>query len=596
MSYTPTDSSDRADDIYASLARPTAGAESTATIGKIIDIGKEYVKQRGNAISGDGKASFDFIDFPGKLAGVKLDSVAVAATFKVNERTNMTHAIVLVPAISSDQMRARVERRDRQFEYQAVAADVFDAEYKEKLADHITSSTANAGDVSVVAIVTIPHNTKLDDPTVTTIVGRVIDDLRFSLYSTLTEGKFFDMDRLIAPDEVLTGVVRFHPGDAVDVFGAPHRRDLSLEVTKSRKSSRDRSSNPLSTDASQVIGTVDAYVDYIRLPEENRRRRRNRSDDFEPIYGLGLNITGLTSGDYNLLEAQQLILQGAVAMADEPVLVKAMFPAGPAAMLRSSEALNVETADYDYAFEDRVSLTDWQKMNDIVVKDEDEIHVFLQIDKSSLLSRVQRQFLDACNPESENYKEAYDEVYDAAERATGDNFSNWFSRTDEIGYIDPRVVLLGTWVDGNGQVRDLREVDRFFLMTELGLKKRDAESLELWDRVCYDEMMDDAERLTRIETVLDAALGRGNYNITGRATVIELSPMYLEALANGFNAKSLTIATDGITEDYNQQYYYRGRENYGTSGFRAQQRYYRPRGRGRDRDYDRDDRDYDRRR
>lgn len=593
MSYSPTDSADRADDIYASLARPTAGAESTATIGKIIEIGKEYVKQRGGSISAEGKTSFDFIDFPGKLAGVKLDAVAVAATFKVNERTNLTHAIVLVPAISADQMRARVERRDRQYDYQAVAADVFDEDYKEKLAEHIVSSTANAGDVTVVAIVTVPHNTKLDEATINVVVAQVIDDLRFSLYSSLTEGKYFEMSKLIAQDEILTGVVRFHPGDSVDVFGAPHRRDLSLEVTKSRKT-RDRSANPLSTDASQSIGYVDGYVDYIRLPNENTRRRRGRgADDFEPIYGLGLNITNLSSGNFNLLEAQQLILQGAVAMADERVLIKAMYPAGPSSILRSSEALNVETKDFDFGFEDRANLEDWQKMNDIVVKDEDEIHVFLQIDKSGLLSRVQKLFLDACDPSSENYKAAYDEVYDAAERATSDNFSNSFSRTDEIGYIDPRVVLLGTWVDANGAVRDLREVDRFFLMTELGLKKRDEESLELWDRVCYDDLMDDAERLVRIETVLDAALGRGNYNITGRATVVELSPLYLEALANGFNAVSLTIATDGITEDDNTQYYYRGRDNYGTSGFRTQQRFYRPRGRDRDsRRDDRDDRDY----
>lgn len=577
MTYSATDSSETTTDLYASLARPTAGAESTAVIGKLMERGKEYLKARQSHLSSEGRATFDFIDYPGKLAGVKLDAVAVAATFKVNERASMTHTIVIVPAISADQMRARIDVRDRQYEYQAVAADVFDETYRERLGEYVSSGVAGAGKVSVISIVTIPHQTKLDDGRVDLIIGKVIDDLRFSLYSELTEGKAFDISRIIESEEILTGVVRYQPGDDVDVFGAPHRRDLNLEVTKSRKT-RNRDANVLSSDSSVTIGTVDAYVDYIYIGEEARsRRRRARDEDFKGIYGLGLNITNLTSGDYNLLEAQQLILQGAVAMVRTEVLVKAMYPAGPAGILRSSEALNVETVDYEFGFEDKAGLDDWQKMNDIVVK-EDEIHVFMQINKAGILSRVHRTFLDACDPESPNYKTAHAEIYDSADRATDENFSKTFDRTDEIGYIDPRIVLLGDFTDKNGAVRDLREVDRFLLMTELGLQKRDAESLQLWDRVCYDEMMSEPERLQRIESVLDAALGRGNYNITGRATVIELSPKYLESLADGFNAVSLTIATEGVTEDYNQHYSYRGRANYGVSGF-SQQRYYRPRGR-----------------
>lgn len=575
MSYSATDSSENINAAFESLARPTASAESTAVIGKIIEVGKEYVKARETQLSNGGKSSINFIDYPGKLAGYKLDAVVAVANFKVNDRLTVSHALVVVPAISADQMRAQVDVRDRRYEYQAVAADIFDEQYKTKLTDYITDTVAGAGAVSVVGIITVPHQAKLNDVIIEQVVGRLVDDLRFSLYSELTKGNAFKMDNLINPDnEVLTGVVRYHPGDDFDAFGSPHRRDLNLEVTKSQKSA-SKDANPLSTVTSQPIGSVSAFVDYIYLGRgERRRNRRGRDDDFNGIYGLGVNITELTSGNYQLLEAQQLILQSSVAMIREEVLVKGMYPAGPAAVLRTAEALNVETAEEEFGFEDKPALEDWLKMNDLVVR-EGNIHIFMVVNPANIMGRLHSTFLAACDPSNPRYKEAYDELYDAADRATDNEFSKKFAASQEIGYIDPRVVLQGTFTDKNGQIRSLEEVDRFFLMSELGHRKRDEESLRLWDRVCYDESMDDAERLARIETVLDAALGRGNYNITGRGVVIELSPDYLAALADSFNVVGLSVATDGVQEEYNQQYHYRGRENYGTRGFDDRARYYR---------------------
>lgn len=584
MTYSATDSAENNNDRYASLARPVAGSESSAIIGRLTEAGREYLKQNETMLSSDGRASYKFFDFSGNAGGRKLDAMISVATYRVSDRAAVTHAIALIPAISPEQMVVTAEIGDRAYKYQGVASDIFDGEYRDKLVAFIAETVSNAGSISVVGNIPLPAQVKVTDVAIATMISRTIDDLRFSLYSELTKGKSFKISDFVDSEtEQLSGVVRYQPGDEVDAFGLPHRRDLSLEVTKSALA-RSRDANPLSNDASRHVGNVSGYVDYIYLGEDedrdDRRRRRNRDRDdrFDGIYGIGFNITELTSGDYQLLEAQQLVLQGAVAMVRSDVLVKAMYPAGPSAVLRNSAALNVETEEEGFEFEEKATLDEWMKMNDLVVRDA-SIYTFMHVAIGGVNSRMHMTFKDACDPTSDNYRTAYSEIYDAANRATDYKFEDYFSREQEIGYIDTRIVLQGTFIDKNGQVRSLEEVDRFFLMTELGLHKRDTEALKLWDRICYDEHLSDAERFAHTEAVLDAALGKGNYNITSRSLVLNLHEDYLEALADAFHAAKLNIATDGVQEEYSRDYRFRGREGYGSRGFRDRARYYAPRSR-----------------
>jgi len=611
MSYTPTDT---ARDDYSSLLNTSGGSSTAGIVASIMERSKTMVKD--GLLKTPKQVSVNFIDYPGTEAGYKLDAAVVAVTYTMGAGFSTTHAMVMVPGLSREEMRVTSDDRRLSYEFTAVPYDLlcddYDdrsrrrrdrddevddvpdvsnraSQYTTKLAAHLANVIDGAGAVKIVGFLTIPYGFRPREEDLTRQIIKVVDDLKISLHDELSAGESYDRFRIVREDEELNGQVVYATEDGMDIFGNPVRRNLHLKVTKARRNRRDgESRNLLSSNTSAELGSVDAFVDYIPLREIGRTRRgrrgRRMEDDFEGCYGLALNIVNLSSGGYNMLEAQQMVLQAVVAMTRESTMVRAMYPVGSAKVLRTAEALNVETADYELNFEANPSLEEWEDMNDIVVR-EDSLHVNLFIERGGLLSRVQQNFRDACddsNPDA--YKAAFRATVAAADRATDNAFSSRFDETrDEIGYITPRIVPLGTFTDANGQVRDLREFDRFYVMSELGLRKRDLSALRIFDRICNDPEMSDDERRERIEHVLDAALGRNNYTITSFADVVELSTAYLEALADAYHDAGLSIATDGIEEKDDREYYYRSREGYGTSGFAERSRYYTPRRRRDDR-------------
>jgi hypothetical protein len=604
MSYTPTDS---VRDDFSSLLTTSGGSSTAGIVASIMERSKAMVKD--GLLKTPKQVTVNFIDYPGTESGYKLDAAVVAVTYALGNGVATTHAMVMVPGLSREEMRVVSEDRRLRYEFTAVPydllcddvddrrsrrgrdrdEDVVDqpevaaraSEYTTKLAAHLAANIDGAGSVKVAGFLTIPYGYRPREEDLTRQITKVVDDLKMSLHEELSAGGSYDRYRIVKEDEVLNGQVVYATEDGIDIFGNPIRRNLHLKVTKARRNSRDGDSrNLLSSNTSADLGSVDAFVDYIPLREVTRRRGRNRrrDEDFEGCYGLALNIVNLSSGGYNLLEAQQMVLQAVVAMTRESTMVRAMYPVGSAKVLRTAEALNVETADYELGFEGNPSLEEWEDMNDIVVR-EDSLHVNLFIERGGLLSRVQQTIRDACDARNpEVYREAFAAMVVAADRATDDAFSRCFDESrDEIGYITPRIVPLGTFTDANGQLRDLREFDRFYVMSELGLRKRDVSALRIFDRICNDPEMGDDERRERIEHVLDAALGRNNYTLTSFADVVELSPAYLEALADAYHDVGLSIATDGIEEKDDREYYYRSRDGYGTSGFAERSRYYAPR-------------------
>jgi len=551
-----------------------SNASSGQELSRVVEMGRKYLAEEEQRLSGGGFLKWNLIPIPGGEVNYLVDSVALTATMSANGATVTAATCLLL--MGKAKLPDQVEKEQGlQFIYSSVPSDIYTAGYKTGAARQIkTVLGQNAGDITLLGSVTVPNTFRYDEADIRNMLMNVINDVYFGFIDLLTEGeRNFDITAVIKDDEEVAGRVVLLPGDDTNVFGQPRRRDISMTVTKQPK----RSTNVINAVEGARTGElakIDGYGDYVWLgrKQESRRSRRNRRDEAElDIYGLGLNITLLSSGDRQTTEMQLLGLSAVSALVQEDIITQAMQPGGDSAYLRSPEALAVEQDKEFGEVPKNPTKEEWAELNEAVVR-EDSLFVFLHVEENGLLGRVQQTFLDAAS----GNRTAQQELYDAAFRLTNGKIVDYIDEDMEFGRKEDRVILLGYFTDDKGIQRDLREIDRFYIMTHYGLKG-DTKTLELWDNACNNTALPMGARLSKMEEIIRGCVT--NYVVTGHATPIHINPDWLFGLTDATAAADLAIPTEGLTVDssrhqsYTSTYQGRGYEG---SAFR---------GRGRGRDY-----------
>lgn len=520
-------------------------ASSGHELGKIIEIGRKWLEEDKQRLSQGGQLTWSLIPVPGGSVNYLVDSVVVAATINI-DGVSATAAISLM-LMGRTRLPDQVEKDGGiQYVYSSVPSDIFTESYQQGVAKQIKSALGNtSGDITLLGAVTVPNTFRYEESPIREMLLTIMNDLYFGFADMiLGDQRTFNIDDIIKEDEEVAGRVVLSPGDDHDVFGAPRRRDISMVVTKQQKRNSN-SVNAVEGARMATLAKIDAYGDYLWLGRKNegrsRRRRSNRDETDMDIYGLGLNVTLLSSGDRQVTEMQLLALSAISALVQEDVITQSMLPAGETAHLRRAEAVAVEQ-DKDFGeVPSNPTKDEWIELNEAVVR-EDSLHVFLHIEENGPLGRVQNLFLAAADGD----KQAQQELYDAAYRLTDGKITNEFDEDLQFGKKEDRIVLLGYFVDEKGQTRDLREIDRFFIMSAYGLKG-DTKALELWDNACHNTSLPLGARLSKMEEIIKGCVTQ--VTVTGHATPVHVNPDWLFGLTDAVAANGLAIPTEGLSVD-----------------------------------------------
>lgn len=536
-------------------------------MGKFIDAGNKFLESNKNRISIGGKMNWMVIPIPGQLVGFQLDSAVLAGVFR---HDNITFVGAVTAIMMGNQQLPKQEvvaDGNRRYSFSAVPNDIWTDSFKESVIEQVQKHTAVSSEVPIVLFgsVTVPVTFNYTEREVDEVMARLLNTASYSMFDELTDSeRNFKLDDIIPENYEVSGRVTYAPGDDVTVFNEPLRRDLALQVT-SAPVGRKGQANSLEGNRNSNMVQVDAFTDYIYLgPKDGGRRRggsfrsRRRETEELDIYALGLNITKITSSNNFTTEMNLLGLSTVSALMREDCLVKSIRPVGEAAELRDARALEVEQViEFDPPIPQDPSETEWAELNEAVVQ-EDSLNVFLHVDEAGLQTRTQRLYLDAADDRSPNHRAAKLKLWEAAHRLTNGAIEDYLDENDDFGYLEDRIILLGHWTDAKGHTRDLRELDRFFMMTHFGLaKNRDLDTIQLWDDACWNRNISREARLAKMEEIIASVAP--NYTITGHARLVQINPDWLYKLTQAVDKAGLTIPTEGLVQDGIRRGYFENR-------------------------------------
>lgn len=146
-----------------------------------------------------------------------------------------------------------------------------------------------------------------------------------------------------------------------------------------------------------------------------------------------------------------------------------------------------------------------------------------------------------------NGSEAMDFIVQAANNLTNGHFSQVW-QGGAIVATENNKVHLGTYVDAQGQVRDIREIDSLAILNHFG--HNDMNAVNLWESTFNDMNAPIELRLEkRLQMIRQLA---GKLKIRGFAERLTFDPNFLDALVQAVVRAGLSVDQDGLQSLYGQ--------------------------------------------
>lgn len=355
----------------------------------------------------------------------------------------------------------------------------------------------------------------------------------------------------------------------VDTSGLPIRSDSLTQLYYSPRS-RDRDRVTGRTHLGEVRAGLDMFVSYNSDDEDGarfgsrRRRRRDRDDRDQPFWQAVLNVNSIATGrgiPYSLEMAQLLLAQVALQsnnyrwasiLRPKQMLAGGLKPVmslGHLYLMHPDEELAGVADDVNSPNISDDDLGDFLDMTvhpDIIFG----MTVPSSGEKSWILSIFEKIAMADLNREHRTCEKLRDQLFSSADTLT----DSYFREALEDIHGDAKLVpvkttgsriLLGTWIDTNGNTRDLREWNVPAVAAEVGEKNLD---------LVYDFQATFSDRRHSPEYNLAqryAILKRfvPGIHVSGTCEQLALSGAYMEALSQSLDQvdmSPITSTNDGL--------------------------------------------------
>lgn len=146
---------------------------------------------------------------------------------------------------------------------------------------------------------------------------------------------------------------------------------------------------------------------------------------------------------------------------------------------------------------------------------------------------------------------AYNRIYNTAERLCNGNFSKYFALGQAITTNPNNRVHTGTWVDGNGKLRDLRDID---LLAACNLIGKNPLAIRNFSDTFLQTNVPLIQRLADRKALI-SSMTNESAKFTGYALRVTFTHQFLEALIKGIRDTGIEIRSSSplSASDFNNQ-------------------------------------------
>lgn len=558
------------------------GSLESGDLSRLVELGREQLRNNADVVNRGKTLEWKIIPVTGNQVSMELDAVIVAARHISTDEVYAT-ALIFQGTRTMPKQPVYISR-DVTAKFTTIANDQYTSEgYLDAVNDVIAKessgwASSNITHVGSFAILT----EKNTDKRLADIVTSAVNAVDYYIKQVNDTNGLSIADLNLKENDLVANVV-FHSGDYADqITDLPHRNDISIELRPVRQTDNARREvNVLSVTNDTKLADISAFVDLTYTGPENKPRRgtfsRKKDEDIDTrIYGTRVVITAMKH--VPTLEHMLLTLAQLPVLTENAVVETGLRPQGVKS-LRTAEALTFELEAKVESFPEVLNDEEWADLCYSVLR-EDNISIQLQIPRSGLSNAVHSVLVSACDRDNKEHIYAARTLLNSADILSGDLFSEGFSKEEnalDIGELLEMPALLGTWVDVEGRIRDLREIGYYEILTAYG--KTDPTIVTDFDTCLHDDRVPYQWRLDRYEEIIMQYTGN-SAKILDRADVIELNlEGWLYPLTDACRLAGMVVSTDGIRKDTSA--YERGHAStyagrgYGGTAFRN-----RSRGRG----------------
>lgn len=350
-------------------------------------------------------------------------------------------------------------------------------------------------------------------------------------------------------DESIRIKVDFNAGLVADAVGRPERSDINIRTLVQRNVQGGRVHQSLGQVENKFLSSVSAFLTFAHNPQQTPVMPQYYGQPvLHQSWLPSIVITSLDNQfDRASLSTQLLALASSAVMTRTNFLMEALRP--NYAITQPGEDPrdigNLTTIE-NYPGE-QLGFTD-TKSKDFNLGDFIQRHLqpslkfYLDVEEAGDLTYIQRPFIEAAGAgvDSKVQQQANAMILEAAQILTAGHFAEeWKQHNGEqFFYSEVGRIELGDWVDQQGNVRDLREIDTLSAIVRMGPEKAN----EFIDSFNFSIYPDEMLRFNIRRELYDAYFT--GYTIRGFARRLTVNPNFLQALLRAVEKASPNITTD----------------------------------------------------
>lgn len=368
---------------------------------------------------------------------------------------------------------------------------------------------------------------------------------------------FRDLDlSTVTNDSTLTINLGFARTVQNNVVGEPMRSDIQVNFTARRNTGKAHTLN--TRDRDTLISSVSGYIDLVWNPVAQTAYNAYAPNMSIPSqkYSPNFVITNLAS--------QQSYTPGSVLLAVMTATALNMnnnwFQAFKPSMMNSKQldlrdigALNIEAnilneSGYGSKIDTKAADFNLHQLGQLVSK---LIRPDLLTSLDCPDSGPQQWYMSVFAAAAGGNAEAYNCIYNAAERLTGGRFSRFFAKGGAM-FVNSQRVHLGHWTDNTGTKRDIRDIDHLAVCNLVDTNN--PEVIRDFSDTFWRTSFPEAQRLSARKAML-TKLTMDSAVFTGFAQRVTFSGAFTEALMKSIyeTGFSVRINTPMTGSDFNDQ-------------------------------------------
>lgn len=383
-------------------------------------------------------------------------------------------------------------------------------------------------------------------------VKRLLSNASFATMSALltADENFGDLNLSTLSDSTkryLNVDVKFDNTTILDTAGRPVRSDFVVDFYWQAQQQNNNNVSPNSRQQAEQFSTIGGFVDAVYAPKEAQNAWATQGAvQYTPPFVPRLIITNLEPLMLGTLPAVLLALSTAFGLGANNNWMHALYHRAMGEQADGNPSILRVQANPERNSNGMGSYVD-VTTHDAIEKGafgdlmmtcfRPEIIYSVDVPLAGATSWI----LDVLRAAAAGSKYAQDQLIDAANVLTNGQFEKGFDPTVPMFYDVGNMVLLGTYTDQAGRLRDIREVDSLTVANRFVPAEQSLNSVQKWHNSYYNESRHEVDRLRDRRDIIEALCG-GKVEYTGKAERVTIGANFVAALEAGILANNMKVS------------------------------------------------------